>query len=76
MGTFFYIYNYSEALHNKVKKTRKRKTKKEKKRIRASTTDVTKKKCHFATPKTYFIILPHHFTIFHLLDILSFNSIH
>ena len=32
--------------------------------------------CHFATPKTYFIILPHHFTISHLLDVLSFNSIH
>ena len=23
------------------------------------------KKCHFDTPKTYFIILPHHFTISH-----------
>ena len=32
--------------------------------------------CHFATSKAYFIILPHHFTTFHLSDVLSFNSIH
>ena len=35
-----------------------------------------KKKCHFNIPKTYFIILPHYFTTFHLSDVLSFNSIH
>ena len=34
------------------------------------------KKCHFATSNAYFIILPHHFTTFHLSDVLSFNSIH
>ena len=34
------------------------------------------KKCHFDALKAYFIILPHHFTTFHLSDILSFNSIH
>ena len=34
------------------------------------------KKCHFVTSKTYFIILPHHFTTSYLSDILSFNSIH
>ena len=34
------------------------------------------KKCHFDTPKSYFIILPYHFTIFHSSDILFFNSIH
>ena len=44
--------------------------------IKVSTTDVAKKKSHFVTPKTYFIILPHHFTTSHLSDILSFNSVH
>ena len=34
------------------------------------------KKCHFDTPKTYFIILAHHFTISHLPDVLFFNPIH
>ena len=34
------------------------------------------KKCHFVTSKTYFIILPHHFTTSYLSDVLSFNSIH
>ena len=34
------------------------------------------KKCHFDTPKTYFIILAHHFTISHLSDVLFFNPIH
>ena len=34
------------------------------------------KKCHFDIPKVYFIIFPHHFTTFHLLDVLSFNSIY
>ena len=33
-------------------------------------------KSHFNILKIYFIILPHYFTTFHLLDILSFNSIH
>ena len=44
--------------------------------LRASIADVAKKKCHFDTPKVCFIILPHHFTISHLSDVLSFNSIH
>ena len=34
------------------------------------------KKCHFDTPKAYFIILLYHFTTSHLSDILSFNSIY
>ena len=38
--------------------------------IRASVADVVKKKCHFNTLKTYFIIFPHHFTISHLSDVL------
>ena len=37
---------------------------------------LSKKKCHFDTPKTHFIILVHHFTTYHLLDVLYFNSIH
>ena len=41
-----------------------------------ATTDVTKKNCYFIILKIYFIILPHHFTISHLSDFLSFNSIH
>ena len=32
--------------------------------------------CHFTTLKTYFIILPRHFTTSYLSDVLSFNSIH
>ena len=32
------------------------------------------KKCHFDTPKTYLTILLHHFTIHHLLDVLFFHS--
>ena len=34
------------------------------------------KKCYFNSPKAYFIILSHHFIIFHLSDVLSFNYIH
>ena len=34
-----------------------------------------KKKSQFA-PKTYFIILPYHFTTSHLSNVLSFNFIH
>ena len=34
------------------------------------------KKCHFDTPKVYFIILPHHFTLSRLSDALLFNFIH
>ena len=34
------------------------------------------KKGHFNTPKSYFIILPHYFTIFRLSDVLSLNFIH
>ena len=40
-----------------------------------SISDVAKK-FYFDTPKAYFIILPHHFTISHLSDVLSFNSIY
>ena len=43
--------------------------------LRASIADVAKKKYHFDTPKVCFIILPHHFTISYLSDVLSFNSI-
>ena len=32
------------------------------------------KKSYFDTPKTYFIILPHHFTIHHLSHVLFFHS--
>ena len=35
-----------------------------------------KKKKSFCIPKAYFIILQHHFTISHLSNVLSFNSIH
>lgn len=34
------------------------------------------KKCHFDTSKTNFIILTHHFTTYHLSDVLYYNSIH
>ena len=44
--------------------------------VREFTADVTKKKNHFITLKTYFIILPHYFIISYLSDILSFNFIH
>ena len=44
--------------------------------VRASIDITKKKKCQFITLKTYFIILLHHFTIFYLSNILSFNSIH
>ena len=44
--------------------------------VRATTYVTKKKKSYFIVLKIYFIILPHHFTISHLSDILSFNSIH
>ena len=45
--------------------------------VREFTADVTpKKKSHFITLKTYFIILSRHFIISYLLDILPFNFIH
>ena len=34
------------------------------------------KKFHFNTSKTYFIILTHHFTTYHLSDVLYSNSIY
>ena len=34
------------------------------------------KKCHYNTSKTFFIILVHHFTIHHLSHLLFFNSIY
>ena len=34
------------------------------------------KKCHFDTPKAYFIILSHYFTIYPSSDVLFFNFIH
>ena len=37
---------------------------------------LSQKKCHFDTLKTHFIILEHHFTTYHLSDVLYFNSIH
>ena len=37
---------------------------------------VSHKKCHFDTSKTYFIILAHYFTTYHLSDVLYFNSIY
>ena len=61
----------SQRKHKKKKVTEKGK------KSEASTANVAKKKkCYFATPKTYFIILPRHFTTSHLSDVLSFNSIH
>ena len=31
---------------------------------------IEQKLCHFGTLNAYFIILPHHFTTFHLSDVL------
>ena len=66
-------------LWNSSKKEKKKKEKK--KRIIVTThlehpQQMLQKNCHFAITKTYFIILPHHFTKSHLLIVLSFNSIH
>ena len=36
---------------------------------------LSQKKCHFDTPKTHFIILEHHFTTYHLSDVLFFYNI-